>query len=84
MAPRQGGGESEGPRPAVRLQGKSIRLMVDPRWAGEQVEVLLDGRPILEAAVGAKGVVRISRRSPLGLEFEAAVKRGEAVAARRL
>jgi len=84
VSPRDGGGGRPETRPAVRFQGKSVRLLVDPRWAGKEVEVLLGGRPLFEATVGAKGVLRVSRKSPLGVELEAALKRGEAVSARQL
>jgi predicted PilT family ATPase len=60
-------------------------LVVTADWslAGETVEVLVDGAPLFEADVGAKGAIRIARRSPAGRQLEDALRSGAAVTLRR-
>ncbi len=68
----------------MRTQGKSLAVLVDPRWTGEEVEVSIGGEPLFEGAVGHKGVIQVSRRSPLGRRLEDALHEGTAVTVKRL
>jgi ATPase len=69
--------------PKAKVAGKAITLFLDPQLAGEEVEVLLGGEPILEAEVGAKGLVKVSRRSPVGKRLIDGSKEGLTLGVRK-
>jgi predicted PilT family ATPase len=70
-APAAGEGREWHPR--LRATGKTVFIHLEPRLAGESVEVMLDGELLMEADVGPKGSVRVSRRSAQGRKLARAV-----------
>lgn len=84
VEPREGGPRASEWRPSVRAQGKTVTLFLDPRMAGEEVEVRLGGEALFEAEVGPKGVVKVSKKSAFGRRLEEGLKRGAALTVRRV
>lgn len=65
-------------QPEVRKTKQNIVLILEPEYAGQSVDICVDGEQLFTATVGRKGEVKISRDSDLGqdvLDAIAAAKR---------
>ena len=80
----QGGqGPAEGEwHPKVRATGKTVFVYLEPALAGRDVTLLVDGEPLMEAEVGPKASVRVSRRSAHGRKLVRALQDGREITVR--
>ncbi|MGQ0536515.1 MAG: PINc/VapC family ATPase [Methanobacteriota archaeon] len=65
--------------PEVRRSKKNLVLLLQPSFAGEVVEVLVEGEPVLQATVSRKGEIKIGRSSFQGRSIIDAVATGKRV-----
>ncbi len=90
---RRRGGGATGPDPEaedaggerhvrVRATGKTVFVYLTPEMAGQEVVIVVDGEPLVEAEVGPRGSIRLSRRSSFGRKLARAVQEGSEVTVR--
>ncbi|HLF23780.1 MAG TPA: KH domain-containing protein, partial [Burkholderiales bacterium] len=68
--------------PEVRKTKQAIVLILEPGYAGESVDVCVDGQMLFAATVGRKGEVKVSRQSELGAKVSAALRESRRVTCR--
>lgn len=60
--------------PRVRATGKTVFVHLTPDMVGQEVTVVVDGEPLMDAQVGPRGSIRISRRSAFGRKLVKAMQ----------
>ncbi|MBW3583709.1 MAG: PINc/VapC family ATPase [Euryarchaeota archaeon] len=73
---RGGGAEI---RPFVRGTKRNVVIGVGPEYAGQEVEVRVDGEPVVQGSLNRKGEMRVGRTSPEGKRIHSAGKTGRDV-----
>ncbi|MCA1813327.1 MAG: PINc/VapC family ATPase [Halobacteriales archaeon] len=68
--------------PEVRKTKQNIVLILEPDFAGQNVDVCIDGTQLFTATVGRKGEVKISRDTDLGEDVLDAISAGKRVTCR--
>jgi ATPase len=68
--------------PEVRKTKQNIVLILEPEYAGQNVEICVDGDELFTATVGRKGEVKISRESDLGQDVLDGIAGGKRVTCR--
>ncbi|HEV8358827.1 MAG TPA: PINc/VapC family ATPase [Candidatus Thermoplasmatota archaeon] len=68
--------------PEVRKTKQNIVLILEPEFAGQNVDVCIDGEQLFTATVGRKGEVKISRDTDLGQDVLDGIAAGRRVTCR--
>jgi ATPase len=68
--------------PEVRKTKQNIVLILEPEYAGQSVDICVDGDQLFTATVGRKGEVKISRDADLGQDVLDAIAAGKRVTVR--
>lgn len=69
-------------QPEVRKTKQNIVLILEPEYAGQSVDICVDGDQLFTATVGRKGEVKIGRDSDLGEDVLDAIAAGKRVTVR--
>ncbi|HVL87843.1 MAG TPA: PINc/VapC family ATPase [Candidatus Thermoplasmatota archaeon] len=68
--------------PELRKTKTSLVLVLEPAYAGQSVDVCVDGEVLFQATIGRKGEIKVSRESDLGRDVTEALREGRKVTCR--